>query len=299
MVLHDRLPSPVIMGEVLFDRFPDGRDVLGGAPFNVAWHLEGFGFQPRLVTRVGDDLLGVRVREAMAEWGMSARWVQTDRTRGTGRVDVRFEDEEPTFTIPPGQAFDRIAKPGADIVAGPGRTILYHGTLAFREAPLKVLHDLRELCGKVFLDVNLRPPWWERARTAELMDGADWVKMNIGELAVIAPDGDAPGLCERHGLEGLIVTAGEDVVRWVTAEGDVASVRPPLVTDIVDSVGAGDAFSSVCIVGLIEGWTPDTILEYGVAFAADVCRRRGAVAADPDLYDRNWILRPAPVEEDQ
>jgi len=38
--------SPVLFGEILFDRFPDGREVLGGAPFNVAWHLRGFGLDP-------------------------------------------------------------------------------------------------------------------------------------------------------------------------------------------------------------------------------------------------------------
>ena len=44
-----------IFGEVLFDCFPDGREVLGGAPFNVAWHLHAFGQSPVFVSRVGDD----------------------------------------------------------------------------------------------------------------------------------------------------------------------------------------------------------------------------------------------------
>jgi len=299
MVTHDRAAYPVILGEVLFDRFPDGRDVLGGAPFNVAWHLEGFGLRPRLVTRVGDDLLGVRVRTAMSEWGLSTRWVQTDPDRGTGCVDIEFQGEEPTFSIAPAQAFDRIETPGSDVVPDGGASILYHGTLALREASLSLVDDLRRRCGKVFMDVNLRAPWWNRARVDELMGGADWVKMNIGELNVIAPDGDAAGLCRRHGLEGLIVTAGADPVRWATASGYVAGAEPPLVTDVVDTVGAGDALSSVCIAGLIDGWDPATILDRAVAFAADVCRRRGAVSEDPELYAGSWTRRPAPMEEDQ
>ena len=41
------LPTqPLIFGEVLFDQFEDGSSVLGGAPFNVAWHLQAFGMQP-------------------------------------------------------------------------------------------------------------------------------------------------------------------------------------------------------------------------------------------------------------
>ena len=55
--LHGR---PVILGEVLFDRFPDATEVLGGAPFNVAWHLQGFGAAPLFVSRVGADAAGER-----------------------------------------------------------------------------------------------------------------------------------------------------------------------------------------------------------------------------------------------
>jgi fructokinase len=49
--------STVIFGEVLFDNFPD-KQVLGGAPFNVAWHLQGFGDNPLFISRVGDDSRG-------------------------------------------------------------------------------------------------------------------------------------------------------------------------------------------------------------------------------------------------
>ncbi|MBA1332725.1 carbohydrate kinase, partial [Candidatus Endoriftia persephone str. Guaymas] len=49
---------PIIFGEVLFDCFEDGSRVLGGAPFNVAWHLQALGAAPLFISRVGDDSLG-------------------------------------------------------------------------------------------------------------------------------------------------------------------------------------------------------------------------------------------------
>ncbi len=55
------IERPVIFGEVLYDCFPDGQAVLGGAPFNVAWHLQGFGRAPLFISRVGDDPLGHHV----------------------------------------------------------------------------------------------------------------------------------------------------------------------------------------------------------------------------------------------
>ena len=57
---------PIVFGEVLFDTFPDGSAVLGGAPFNVAWHLQGFGLTPVFISRVGDDARGRQVLAAMA-----------------------------------------------------------------------------------------------------------------------------------------------------------------------------------------------------------------------------------------
>ena len=54
-----------VFGEVLYDCFPDGKEILGGAPFNVAWHLSGFGQSPLFVSRVGDDPAGREIRGRM------------------------------------------------------------------------------------------------------------------------------------------------------------------------------------------------------------------------------------------
>ena len=69
-LIKNSTPRPVIYGEVLYDRFPDGRSVLGGAPFNVAWHLQGFGLSPLMLTAVGNDQPGLQIRERMQQWGM-------------------------------------------------------------------------------------------------------------------------------------------------------------------------------------------------------------------------------------
>ncbi|MEN8132411.1 MAG: PfkB family carbohydrate kinase, partial [Pseudomonadota bacterium] len=60
----------IVFGEVLFDQFPDGTVVLGGAPFNVAWHLQALGYAPLLISRVGNDGLGAQIRSKMQDWGM-------------------------------------------------------------------------------------------------------------------------------------------------------------------------------------------------------------------------------------
>lgn len=60
-----------IIGKVLYDVFPDGEEVLGGAPLNVAWSLKGFGLSPLLISRVGSDVRSQKLLDAMQAWGLS------------------------------------------------------------------------------------------------------------------------------------------------------------------------------------------------------------------------------------
>ena len=100
---------PVIFGEVLFDVYPDGKEILGGAPFNVAWHLHAFGAEPLMVSRVGADKRGERIRECMEAWGMITDGIGLDPKNPTGIVQVSYdENRQPHYDIIPEQAFDFI-----------------------------------------------------------------------------------------------------------------------------------------------------------------------------------------------
>lgn len=78
--------NPVIIGEVLFDVFPQGESVLGGAPFNVAWHLQGLGLKPMMISAVGDDHHGEQVIQKMEHWGMDVQGMQLDTQIGRAHV---------------------------------------------------------------------------------------------------------------------------------------------------------------------------------------------------------------------
>ena len=80
---------PVIFGEVLFDYFKDGSRVLGGAPFNVAWHLSAFGQRPVMISSVGDDKAGREVLQRMQVWNMDRRGMQVTTHYPTGLVALR------------------------------------------------------------------------------------------------------------------------------------------------------------------------------------------------------------------
>ena len=280
-----------IFGEVLFDHFPDGRRVLGGAPFNVAWHLQAFGLSPRLVSRVGADDEGDRVRAAMRDWGMDQAGLQTDPQRATGRVSVRFEAGEPVYDIVDDCAYDAID--GSALAADTTDTcaLLYHGSLALRHASSRAaLTRLRQAQpARVFIDVNLRSPWWQRERVLESLDGASWVKLNRDELDLLGdaqtpPAERAAAFLRDHRLDGLILTLGGEGAELLTAAGERLHASPRANPVFVDTVGAGDAFASVIILGLCRQWPLDLVLERAQEFASAIVGRRGATVSEPEFY---------------
>jgi len=282
--------GPVIFGEVLFDCFPDGASVLGGAPFNVAWHLQAFGLSPLIISSVGDDVLGAGVRDAMRNWKMDTRGLQTDHAHPTGSVTVEFVGNEPRYTILDRRAYDHIdpvSLPSVD--AAP---LLYHGTLALRNPRSRAaLEYLRGTLGTtVLLDVNLRDPWWSREQVLALVDAADWVKLNLDELELLGDAGDAEvhaqakDFLQRHELAGLVVTLGAKGAVAYTASGETAAIEPVAVHEIVDTVGAGDALTSVLILGLVHGWPLAATLGRAQDFASRVVVQRGATIHDPGIY---------------
>lgn len=295
--------SPLIFGEVLFDVFPGGEEVLGGAPFNVAWNLCGLGVDALLVSRVGKDARGDRVLEAMRSWGMDTRGVQVDPDHPTGIVEVSLEDGQPQFMIVRDQAYDFVDPAVAgSLVAEREASLLYHGTLASRSPVSRRAVEALTTSGRPrrFVDVNLRAPWWDLGAVNARVSGASWVKLNETELAAV---------CERSALRGeelevaardlrreldlsyLVVTLGESGALLLDRDGNELSSRAPPVDVLMDTVGAGDALSAVMILGLCRGWPPGRSLKRAVEFAASVCGRRGATTSDRSLYEgylRQW-----------
>lgn len=278
-----------IFGEVLFDHFPDGSVVLGGAPFNVAWHLQAFKQNPCFISRIGEDETGAAVQAGMENWRMDLSGLQHDTEHPTGAVQVKIEQGEPSYLIMPEQAYDFI---DADqLPANTTDGLLYHGSLALRHsvsrqalARLKQNHR-----GKVFMDVNLREPWWDKTEVLAWVDEADWVKLNHLELRALragSTDFDAAmqEFLTKHRLQGLVVTRGEKGAVAINAVGEIATAEPVKALQVVDTVGAGDAFASVLMQGIHLDWPLQLTLERAQSFASGIVGRRGATVQDAGFY---------------
>jgi fructokinase len=298
----------LVFGEALADQFPDG-DRIGGAPLNVARHLQAFGARPRLLSRIGRDALGERLLQLLRGWGMETAGIQIDGRRPTGRVRVHMAVGGHRFEILPDQAYDHIEAPLA-LSHAHSSHLIYFGTLAQRSAGSRQALQavLGATCGKRFLDLNLRPPWFDRDIVERSLEASDLLKLNGEELAVIAdllelPEASAreqaAGLIAAYGLDAILVTegaegawlldSGEGLTRTEAASSSAARVEG-------DTVGAGDAFSAAFILGLTHGWPPEITLRRAHAFAGAICSIRGAVPLDESFYQpflRDWEHTPA------
>ena len=275
-----------IFGEVLFDHFPDGQRVLGGAPFNVAWHLQAFTQAPMFISRIGMDAEGDSIISAMDDWHMDTAGIQRDAQLPTGSVNIEFDDGEPVYDIVEPSAYDAIMPITADAFSC---RLLYHGSLALRNrSSRQALEQLREqTTGTVFIDVNLRSPWWQREAVVEMVQHANWVKLNRDELNLLhdsTGDDAARTFLQHYELDGLILTLGSAGAEIITADGEQRQVAPDSNTHIVDTVGAGDAFASVVILGLLNDWPIDHMLQRAQTFASAMVGQRGATVSEQDFY---------------
>jgi fructokinase len=291
-----------LFGEVLIDQFPGGQCILGGAPFNVAWHLQAFGQDPCFISRIGNDETGELIQNAMNTWGMSMDALQIDQIHPTGTVAVTFEQGEPHYEILTEQAYDFINVDALDLTTA--YPVIYHGTLGLRygvsEQALKTLST--QSTSKIFIDVNLRNPWWQKEAVNEWLSTAHWVKLNHEELMTLFPVQSSLQNKLRetmqlfltlHKLEVLVVTCGHLGAKALRQDGEFVEVFPSDQLSVVDTVGAGDAFSAVLLLGLHLGWSLSTTMTRAQTFASASVTQPGAIVQNLNFYQpfiNQWQL---------
>ncbi len=300
-------PTVVAFGETLVDQFSD-RSVLGGAPFNVSCHLAALGARPVLVTRTGKDAAGDLLKQAMDARGLDLRGVQTDPARPTGRVLVTEDADGHHFDILPDQAYDHIHARLARMVGlSVHPALVYFGTLSQRSEESR--RALRDLLGTVdtcaFLDINLRDPWVDADTVRWSLARASVVKLNEDELArvgrLLGLDGDTPKaraavLRSTFDLQQVVVTAGPAGAWALDPAGRLEEVAGTPARQVVDTVGAGDGFAAVIMLGMLRGWSTGEALARADAFARALCGIRGAVPASQAFYEpfrRDWRIETA------
>ena len=283
-----------VLGEALVDEFHDGA-VAGGAPFNVARSLAGLGAPTVFISRIGaDDDAGRCVRASARRYGLSEAGLQQDARHATGRVSVVEDAGGHRFVIHDDAAWDHLDLDAACRTLAPADAgFVYFGSLAQRHATSRatVRAWVKRCAGIRVLDLNLRPGADARLLAAESLMLADWVKLNEEELAQLAdgfalaaPDdaGRVAALMARFSLERLVLTLGARGWRFYGTGGALLASGPGVAQpQVVDTVGAGDAFTAMLLAGLSLGRDLDATLSLANRYAAFICGVRGPLPPDP------------------
>jgi fructokinase len=255
-------PLLVAIGAVLWDVFSDG-ERLGGAPANFAVHAAALGARSALVSCVGDDARGREAIEILNGHGARTDAVQVDAHRPTGTVPVTLVEGQPSYEIVEGVAWDAITwRSELSALAKTAHAICF-GTLDQREQEswqtiLGFLDAASPTCLRV-LDVNFRQHYHNREVVHESLKRADVLKLNDEEVPLLREyvggsedvDEFLGDVLTRYDLRCVIMTLGEKWCRVVSKEG-VFGARGKKQT-VVNTVGAGDAFTAAFVSHLING----------------------------------------------
>ncbi|MEM8955946.1 MAG: carbohydrate kinase [Verrucomicrobiota bacterium] len=285
-----KTPAIVSIGEVLWDLFPN-ETRFGGAPANFACHAATLGAEVTMISAVGNDPKGREAIEILAAYEIHTDLIQTPATAPTGTVGVNLDQNgKPTFTIHNDAAWDGLVwtpeiKPRVEQADA-----VYFGTLGQR-SPLsrdtirRTLEVAKSSQIPGILDVNLRTPFFDDALIQDSIRLTDILKLSDDELPVTCAACNVPmandprdsllQLMQQYQLDLAVLTRGAKGALLVTRDEIID--QPGIPTSVVDTVGAGDAFTAAFVLGLLRGTPHADLLQHACELAAETCSQSGAV----------------------
>jgi fructokinase len=286
----------LVIGEILFDEFPDYKR-LGGAPFNFAFHLKNFGFEVRFISRIGRDAAGKEILERLEACRFDLGDIQRDDLHPTGSVTVRLDKKgSPRFDIVEDVAYDYvefIPESHSGLVREAG--LIYFGSLAQRSEAghenLQTFISRKSPEALNFYDINLRPGCYDETVIKSSLRKTDILKLSAEEmenLRVLLDYGEngqnfIRHLLEAYSLDTISLTKGEMGSELFTAKGHF-SAESAAGIEVVDTVGAGDAYAAMFAAGILKDWPPEEILKRATMFSSGICEIQGAIPDSASFY---------------
>lgn len=274
-------------GEVLWDVYPD-KSYIGGAPLNFAAHSARLGIDTFLLSAVGDDELGGDTLNAMDNLKVKTDYVGVVDNKQTGKCLVTLSEQSiPSYNLLSDVAWDYICFNGRSL----DFDALYFGTLALRsEHNRNTLNDLleKESFKEIFVDVNIRPPFYNRETINYAFKKASILKISDEELEITLK---ATGINFSDDLESvakqissrfpniklLIITRGGDGSVAFDAVNQSFYTAAPAKADVVSAVGAGDSFSAAFLSKYLKNESIKKCLQFASRVAGFVVSHYEAV----------------------
>ena len=294
----------VCFGEILWDNLPTGRKP-GGAPMNVAYHLNKLGATSTLISRVGEDQNGEELLQLIRSKGLSTEFCQTDDQHKTSTVEVSIgADHEVKYEIVAPVAWDYIQPEQRleDLVSSADAFVF--GTLAVRNAiSFQTLQKLLAKAKYKVFDVNLREPHYSKQDIAKLLHQTDLLKLNIHELNLLSAwfSGDCftewdriKVLQKQFGIREIVVTKGAIGATYYTENAQCN--YPAFEVEVNDTIGSGDSFLAAFLSQKLIQKDIQESLTSASALGAYVTTRAGA-CPEYKRYDLNRFIWKTQLNE--
>lgn len=274
----------VCFGEVLIDIFPSGERI-GGAPLNVASRLSSMGVQTDMISKVGNDPNGVKILEYLEDQNVGISNIRKDEDFPTGLVEVSLSQKgSATYEIKFPAAWDNIQLTDAMEEAVRKSDAFIFGSLICRdEVSRKTLYKLIPKARYRVLDFNLRPPHYDREILEELIQHAEFIKLNDDELFELAKMmGSRYNSLEQNLLFLAVQSNAKSICVTKGSHGAVLLHQKKLYYNsgykirVKDTVGAGDSFLGTLIAKLLQEEEPQPALDIACAVGALVAAEDGA-----------------------
>jgi fructokinase len=273
----------VCFGEVLWDILPSG-PLPGGAPMNVAYHLKKLGNSAAFISKIGLDNYGADLIKILSHHGLSTEYVEVDYTHATGLVYANpNEHNEVVYDIVFPSAWDFIEWNDDYNTLLQDSKFFVYGSLTSRSKPSRdTLERLLEIAKIKVLDINLRPPHFNRRQVAYLLKKSDILKMNIAELELItgwfskftSTEDRIKLIQDRFKINTVIITMGGDGA--IINDKGILHRHPGFKVVVADTIGSGDSFLAGFLHQLLNGAPVEKALDFASALGAFIATKSGA-----------------------
>ena len=294
----------VCYGEMLWDMLPTGK-MPGGAPMNVAIHLKNFGNNVNLISKVGNDDLGIELLDFVNSCGVSTQYIQKSETHLTGVVKVNLDNKNSaTYKIVEPVAWDYIELTEKIKSLASMADCLIFGSLAARSAvTFNTLKELLSISKYRVFDINLRKPFFEKRNIRYLLEQTDFLKLNEDELEIASGWFDKTGT-QQNKIEGIsklfkiktiCVTLGERGAVLYHDEQFFLSEGFPV--EVKDTIGSGDSFLASFISNFLKNKPFEDVLIQACATGAMVAQQDGATPKLQELDILDFINKRLKMSE--
>ena len=273
----------ICFGEMLWDMLPTGK-MAGGAPMNVAIHLKNFSHNASVISRVGMDDLGKELLEFIDTNGLDSQFIQQGQDHLTGVVKVNMDDKNNvSYKIVKPVAWDYILLEENALNAVKNADCFVFGSLSARsEQTFDTLKKLLEVASTKVLDINFRPPYYDKETVEYLLSKTDILKLNHLELDEVCQwFFEVNNLREKlfklsqlFNIETICVTLGEDGA-MLFHDGKIYN-SSGFKVEVTDTIGSGDSFLACFIANFLNQENIEKTLQKACAVGALVAQNHGA-----------------------